>query len=937
MAEGAAGLSIVDMSNSAAFVLLNDLVSTGKLSKEDAGALKEQYEQLHTSTLDMYQEEKSSIKKAKQLNQDLLAEKIKLEKLKIRKHEESQNTGGLQKERESTARELSALMEKGSALHVQVASEERAKSELERRLEQVRRDNAELVKPEFDQAHERIRGLEEELARQELALDASKAEQETQRARDRELQQAAEDLTESKLQLKQMLNKIKADPDRIRKQADVVETATQNLAQEAEGLAGKVAACDAALEAQAARQVEVNEGGRELSRKLDLHRSTIEQRERDVDAVRKSLEQAKSAHQDLLAQRVHVELLLKEERLGLKALVHELGKARKAFEEQKKRLKKSVAAVDSIKATTPQLQANCSDMASTRNSFQSENKELVKSVAGLQQEMDVFIANYLRQESLEKDKKEALQAQVSKVKACEEQIALWIAEEHKQAHQTALLNAQREIRAREASKANQHHSSAVQELKIKELTLLDLTKKLTETNNKLRQFSALYDVVKNERNKYVNLIQASSQALAEMKEKIKILENEVEILRNESTAKDRALMKERLAHQTAQCQRDAARHDVNKSQGSHRERQNQVEQQIVEIDKLNSIINGIERAMLRLKKQYEAGVEHRNFTGVQLIDRNDELCILYEKANIQEETLKRGELGLRDKEGEIRMVRLQLAELERGLQAARRKLPDVPARAEKLLQLKQQLKQERGFTQRLCEDLETPDNDDRWRALLGEDPDVDQLQAKLHVLEHRLNGKKEQVLEKELVLEEVTELADKLTVKATDGRKQTLGLAKQVNSFQSRIKTTTRKMMAIVSELSMYQATAMKLEQEKHDWEKRVQGAQLKAANGDPPTEEAEYAWYRVERQELLAQQQQRDQQRTDAAGAAPVDPMAAAHAQATGPKKTTAPQRPNAYIPDDALGVPRPYGAQAPFKPSVPGAGMRHMRAQRPREILPL
>ncbi|CAK4502528.1 unnamed protein product, partial [Aphanomyces euteiches] len=86
---------------------------------------------------------------------------------------------------------------------------------------------------------------------------------------------------------------------------------------------------------------------------------------------------------------------------------------------------------------------------------------------------------------------------------------------------------------------------------MKELVILDIAKKCNETNNRLKEFSALYDIVKNERNKYVNLIQASSQALAEMKEKIKILHNEVEVLRNESVAKDKALTKERLAHQTA--------------------------------------------------------------------------------------------------------------------------------------------------------------------------------------------------------------------------------------------------------------------------------------------------------------------------------------------------------------------------------------------------
>jgi len=40
---------------------------------------------------------------------------------------------------------------------------------------------------------------------------------------------------------------------------------------------------------------------------------------------------------------------------------------------------------------------------------------------------------------------------------------------------------------------------------------------------------------------------------------------------------------------------------------------------------------------------YEQACEERNFMGIQLIDRNDELCILYEKSNIQENILKNGE------------------------------------------------------------------------------------------------------------------------------------------------------------------------------------------------------------------------------------------------------------------------------------------------------
>ena len=153
--------------------------------------------------------------------------------------------------------------------------------------------------------------------------------------------------------------------------------------------------------------------------------------------------------------------------------------------------------------------------------------------------MDVYIANFLRQEVVEKEKKDQLEAQMKVIKDLEMQIVKWNAEEQRQNKTIQILSAQREIKAREASKAQNLEKETKEELKIKELIIVDLSKNFSETNNRLKEFSALYDVVKNERNKYVNLIQATSQALAEMKEKIKILQNEVEILRNESLAKDR--------------------------------------------------------------------------------------------------------------------------------------------------------------------------------------------------------------------------------------------------------------------------------------------------------------------------------------------------------------------------------------------------------------
>ena len=53
-----------------------------------------------------------------------------------------------------------------------------------------------------------------------------------------------------------------------------------------------------------------------------------------------------------------------------------------------------------------------------------------------------------------------------------------------------------------------------------------LTKKKADVQTKCKHYEKLYDITKNERNKNVNLIQATSQGLAEWKEKIKILQIE---------------------------------------------------------------------------------------------------------------------------------------------------------------------------------------------------------------------------------------------------------------------------------------------------------------------------------------------------------------------------------------------------------------------------
>ncbi len=69
----------------------------------------------------------------------------------------------------------------------------------------------------------------------------------------------------------------------------------------------------------------------------------------------------------------------------------------------------------------------------------------------------------------------------------------------------------------------------------------------------------------------------------------------------------------------------------------------------------------------------------------------------------------------------------------------------------------------------------------------------------------KLSQCEQQLLEKELLFEQVCKLTDRANRRVDSQRDSTLSVAKKVNTYQTKIKESNRKMMALVSELSMTQ------------------------------------------------------------------------------------------------------------------------------------
>lgn len=120
---------------------------------------------------------------------------------------------------------------------------------------------------------------------------------------------------------------------------------------------------------------------------------------------------------------------------------------------------------------------------------------------------------------------------------------------------------EKEQKAREFVKAETRYKKALEDVKVKDNLIDEHQKRLRELklkyikgflikfyNNvlfnkfffqRLKDFAKMYDVIKSDRNKCVNQIQISTQRAAEMKEKLKILGNEFEILRTSVAQKEK--------------------------------------------------------------------------------------------------------------------------------------------------------------------------------------------------------------------------------------------------------------------------------------------------------------------------------------------------------------------------------------------------------------
>merc|ERR1712072_388632 len=356
----------------------------------------------------------------------------------------------------------------------------------------------------------------------------------------------------------------------------------------------------------------------------------------------------------------------------------------------------------------------------------------------------------------------------------------------------------------ELNLAHGKYVNANEELKNKDNQLANLKKMITDVKSKLNQQMNLYEAVRTDKNLYSKNLIESLEEISEMKKKFRIMYHQIEQLKEEIKEKDSQLIKEHFEHHRVSKDSEKIRDNLDKATKKQTHLQNVVDQQRAEIKKLEATIQEAEVDRNSQKRKYEEIISERDILGTQLIRRNDELALLYEKIKIQQSTLQNGEIQYKERLEEFRTLRIKIASLKREVGIAMQQVVSIDDLKREVYQLQRELLQERTKVKALSEELENPMNVHRWRKLEGSDPATYEMIQKVKTLQKRLIAKTEEVVEKDLLIQEKEKLYVEL--KNILARQPGPEVAEQLSVYQTNLREKTKQMKAMAAELNMYQA-----------------------------------------------------------------------------------------------------------------------------------
>jgi chromosome segregation ATPase len=549
----------------------------------------------------------------------------------------------------------------------------------------------------------------------------------------------------------------------------------------------------------------------ELEKQLNDARTTMEKYLRDYDAlyhrthkVTEDLEDQVNRNRQIYLTNVTLEKDLKMRNSELSRLRTEKGQLERLLEKEHGQVLHFKQVVEDSKTPLRLLQQEVDSLQKELLKHRKFEDQLERDKESVEKEKILQVKATERAEGRTREQEDLLREQervTSNLVQEMEEKKNELQETRKTIYQ---LEKERERLGNESGEQKNIIAEQLEKIKLKDVHVMELQKKIIDWESKLKQQQQLYESVRTDRNHYSKQLIESQDEIAEMRKKIKIMDHQIEQLKEEIITKDQAIVKEYFDYQRVEKLREHIQNELNRKNLLLENNYELIKQQDIEVKRLISTIKRMDDEALLQRKEYDQVINERDILGTQLIRRNDELALLYEKLRVQQSTLCSGEIQYHLRLDDLKILRIKLKDLQRELNILKNNNHKIDGLKRDVLVLQKELLQERTKVTALSEELENPMNVHRWRKLEGSDPATFELIQKVQTLQKRLISKTEEVVEKSLLIQEKEKLYGEL--KTILARQPGPEVAEQLTTYQQSLKTKTRQMKAMASELNMYQA-----------------------------------------------------------------------------------------------------------------------------------
>ncbi|NXK31449.1 CFA58 protein, partial [Piprites chloris] len=725
-----------------------------KLSKDDEetiSSLKTELEKSWKMVDTAYEKEQ----KAKETINSLQKEIARLNNLMKEKAGQEYNVEELlelqeevTKERDELLSEVVKLRQSLAEVTEQQEETEKAKNEAEQSVLQLQQDILLRQNEELREARKK--------EKMEIELTNLLAEMDKKQAEIQNLQQQIQRNKEEQLKMEHHLREQKNLNEKASKELEELKMKNQKLMQESEQ-----------------HSVMIDEVMKDVSQK------TTQLKEREDEATQMRLEISKlNKMRDVIQNKLRAAEEQKVDAENEKGLLkNQISKLEKELESAKKQSEIDKRATDGLMRERDML-----------------NQNLIKATIATQKQINLV--------KLHEQSKQNLEAEIQNYKI----------EAQKQRKIIYQLEKERDGFINETSELKEKVLHHMKDLEICQIQICDYEKEVQVQVIKLKQQQNFCETLRAERSLYSkNLIEAKDE-IADTRMKLKTSTRQLDQLKEELKDKDVALEKAHLDHQKSEEEKESLKTELVQMTKQALETKTFIENQEAKERKLLKIIAEADAERLKHKKEFDKVLGERHALATELIRRNDEVALLYEKIKIQQAILNRGEGEYRQRMEDIRILKMEIKKLrcEKGILG--KSVANVEELRFEVNHMQKELLKEQARCKILEEELQKPLKVHRWRKLEASDPTTYELIQKVHRLQKRLISKTSEVIEKEFLLQEKEKLYVEL--RQVLARQPGPEATEQLQHYQHNLQEKTKQLKVLSAELKMCETQSKEYKRE---------------------------------------------------------------------------------------------------------------------------